>query len=90
MKNKLLVLFMSLLMSAVLLIGVVPAAFAEGGEVSGIVWVDKDADGVNNGERGFNAVKITLQKMLPDGTAESIVSTWSEKNGSYAFAVAET
>lgn len=89
MKNKLLVLFMSLLMSAVLLIGVVPAAFAEGGEVSGIVWVDKDADGVNNGERGFNAVKITLQKMLPDGTAESIVSTWSEKNGSYAFAVAE-
>lgn len=89
MKNKLLILFLSLLMSTLLLAGFVPAAFAEGGEVSGIVWVDKDADGVNNGERGFNAVKITLQKMLPDGSYESIVSTWTEKNGSYAFAVAE-
>lgn len=89
MKNKLLILFMSVLMSAVLLAGIIPVAFAEGGEVSGIVWVDKDADGINNNERGFNAVKITLEKMLPDGTAQSIVSTWTEKSGTYAFAVAE-
>lgn len=89
MKNKLLSLFLSILMSVVLLAGIVPVAFAEGGEISGIVWVDKDADGTNNGERGFNAVKITLQKMLPDGAFDDVVSTWTEKNGAFAFAVSE-
>ena len=89
MKNKLLILFTSILLSVLLLIGNMPVSLAEGGEISGIVWVDKDADGVNSGERGLNAVKITLQKMMPDGTFSDVVSAWTEKNGLFAFAAAE-
>lgn len=88
MKNKLFSTLGTFALILTLLVCTMPMAMASGGQVSGTVWVDKDANGINNDERGFSAVKVTLQKATEDAY-ETVVSTWTEKNGSYAFAVVE-
>lgn len=89
MKNKSFSLMIAFLAAAVLFLGLLPVAHAEGGQVSGVAWVDKDYDGSNNGERGIQSVKVTLQKVNSDGTVQDIVSTRTAANGSYAIAINE-
>ena len=61
---------------------------AEGGQVSGIVFVDKDANGVyDDGERAMQNVKVTLCSVYPNGETEDLISATTGKDGLYAFAV---
>lgn len=62
---------------------------AESAQVSGVVWLDKEIDGLNQDERGLSEVKVTLIRRLDDGTEMELASARTEKNGSYAFSVSE-
>ena len=86
--------FGSLLLLAFVLIlctGLFSFAMAEGGQVSGRVFVDKNADGImNEGERALQNATVTLCKAYPNGETEDITSVKTGKDGLYAFSTAQS
>lgn len=91
MKNNFKV-FCSLLLALCLILPVFALnAFAEsGGQVSGVVWVDKDADGLfNNNEKGYNNVTVSLHKMYGSDVFEQIMTMNTGKDGAFAFSTSE-
>ena len=81
-----------LLLALVLILctGLFSFAIAEGGQVSGRVFVDKNADGVmNEGERALQNATVTLCKAYPNGETEDITSVKTGKDGLYAFSTAQ-
>lgn len=77
--------FILILAMLLLLLGV-QGALAENGQVSGIVWVDKTADGViASGEGGLSGAKVTLEIKDESGKAQVAVNTTSSKSGDFLF-----
>ena len=64
----------------------VQGALAEDGQVSGIVWLDKTADGfLASGEGGLSGAKVTLEIKDADGKAQVAVNATSSKSGDFLF-----
>ena len=62
------------------------AALAEDGQISGIVWQDKTADGViASGEGGLSNVRVTLEIKDENGEAQVAVNTMSSGSGDFLF-----
>ncbi len=62
------------------------AALAENGQVSGIVWQDKTADGViASGEGGLSGVRVTLEIRDGAGEAQVAANTMSSSAGDFLF-----
>ena len=77
--------FILILAMLLLLLGV-QSALAENGQVYGIVWVDKTADGViGGGESGLSGAKVTLEIKDENGKAQVAVNTTSSKSGDFLF-----
>lgn len=89
MKNKQVFLFVSLIFALMMLLGLSSAALAEGGQVSGVVWNDKNIDGLFDGERVMPGVNVSLCRELEDGSFEELVSTRTGDDGMYAFSMPE-
>lgn len=64
-------------------------AWAEGGQVSGTVWYDKDGDGLLNAERGLPYVRVTLCTVYPNGQMDELASARTGDDGQYAFSIPE-
>lgn len=81
--------FFALLAALMLAAFVVPAHAADS-TVSGMVWLEKEVDGLMNGdEAGHPNVAVFLEKKNPDGSAVQVAATTTSKSGDYAFSVAE-
>lgn len=76
-----------LVLTVLLLFLGVQGALAESGQVSGIVWLDKTADGViASGEGGLSGAKVTLEIKDENGKAQVAVNATSSKSGDFLFA----
>ncbi len=63
---------------------------AEGGQVSGMAFADKNANGVfDEGERPMQNTQVTLCTISAQGESEDILTVKTGKDGLYAFAVAD-
>ena len=90
MLNKRFVAVLLFALALVFTAGLFSCALAEGGQVSGVVYVDKNADGVkNDGERALQNATVTLCKVYPNGETEDISSVKTGKDGLYAFATSQ-
>ncbi len=76
--------WMLLALSLILLVGLA-AAHAEGGNVSGMVWVEKTVDGEWIGESGLSDARVSLEQRSADGAVTTIGSVSTGKDGAYAF-----
>ena len=77
--------FILILAALFLLLGV-QGALAENGQVSGIVWQDKTADGViAGGETGLAGAKVTLEIKDANGKPQVAVNATSSKSGDFLF-----
>lgn len=81
-------LILSLLCAFLLSLGIFSAQ-SEGAQISGLVWLDKTADGCYNNESGLADVKITLERKTADGTVTALASVQTQRDGAFAFAVSE-
>lgn len=91
MLHKRLLSFIIFSLALVMLSGLFSVAVAEGGQVSGLVFFDKNADGLyNEGERAMQNVTVTLCKVYPNGETDDIASAKTGKDGLYAFAVSQS
>lgn len=78
---------LALMLSVLLTLCVWQAASAESGQISGMVWVEKTADGfLGSGESGLSGVKIMLEKKDENGQMSLAASTVSAKTGDFFFA----
>ncbi len=88
MCNKHFRIYLLLALSVLLMAGLIFNAQAAGGQVSGTVYIDKNADGsFTSGERTLLYVDVTLYRQLSSGEWDFIASTSTTKNGIYAFSV---
>ena len=62
------------------------SAMAEG-QVSGVVWVEKNVDGtLESGENGYGmGAKITLEKRYPTSDSDQYINRMSDQNGAFMF-----
>ncbi len=68
----------------------VQGALAEGGQVSGIVWLDKTADGViSGGEGGLSGVSVTLEMKDEGGKTRTAANAVTPKSGDFLFSSLE-
>ena len=75
-----------LLLSVLLLILGMQQCMAENGQISGLVWLEKNVDGViGSGETGVAGAKITLEKRDESGKAQVAVNDTSSKAGDFVF-----
>ena len=75
-----------LVLTMLLLFLGIQGALAENGQVSGIVWLDKTADGViASGEGGLSGAKVTLEIKDESGKAQVAVNATSSKSGDFLF-----
>ena len=75
-----------LILTALLLFLGVQGALADNGQVSGIVWLDKTADGViASGEGGLSGAKVTLEIKDENGKAQVAMNATSSKSGDFLF-----
>ena len=64
----------------------VQGALAEGGQISGKIWVEKTPDGVIAGsEGGLANAKVTLETKDAEGNAQVAVNAMSSKSGEFLF-----
>ena len=64
----------------------VQGALAEGGQISGKIWVEKTPDGVIAGsEGGLANAKVTLEMKDAEGNAQVAVNAMSSKSGEFLF-----
>ena len=61
-------------------------ALAEG-QVSGVVWVEKNTDGTyESGESGYGfGARITLEKRYPTSESDQYVNKMSDQSGAFVF-----
>ena len=79
-----------LLLAVLLLSLYLPAGLAEGGQVRGMVWMEKTVDGViGSGEGGQSGVLVTLEKQTDSGKAQEAGSAVTDKTGDFLFASLE-
>lgn len=64
------------------------SSHAEGAEISGMVWVDKDVNGLNDNEKPLGDVKVSLQMQQEDGSFALVSSVKTDKNGLYSLNIA--
>ena len=81
--------FLFLLLAVLLLLGLAVCAQAAGGEISGIVWLEKTVDGAMGNESGLAGAAVTLEHRLPDGSEEQLATVKTDRDGAYAFSVSE-
>lgn len=81
--------FLFLLLAVLLLLGLAVCAQAAGGEISGIVWMEKTVDGAMGNEPGLAGAAVTLEHRLPDGSEEQLATVQTDRDGAYAFSVSE-
>ena len=75
-----------LVLTVLLLFLGVQGALADNGQVSGIVWLDKTADGIiAGGEGGLSGAKVTLEIKDENGKAQVAVNATSSKSGDFLF-----
>ena len=75
-----------LFLSALFLFLLLPSSLAEGGQVSGLVWLEKTVDGViGSGEGGVTGAKVTLERRDDNGQPQVAVNTVSGKGGDFLF-----
>ena len=75
-----------LIFTMLLLILGVQGALAEGGQISGTIWVDKTPDGVMTGsEGGLSGTKVTLETKDAEGNARTAMNAVSSKSGEFLF-----
>lgn len=75
-----------LLLSALFLCLFLGGAQAEGGRVSGLVWLDKTPDGeISGGEGGFANARVILEGTDANGEAVMVNDTLTPKSGDYLF-----
>ncbi len=81
-KRGWLVLFAALLL---LFLGA-HCALAEG-QVSGVIWVEKNTDGTyENGENGYGfGARITLEKRYPTSESDQYINKMSDQSGAFVF-----
>ena len=81
-KRGWLVLFAALLL---LFLGA-HCALAEG-QVSGVIWVEKNTDGTyENGESGYGfGARITLEKRYPTSESDQYINKMSDQSGAFVF-----
>ena len=73
-----------LIFAMLLLVLGVQGAMAEGGQVSGVVWVDKTPDGVMAAnEGGLSGAKVTLEMKDAEGNAQVAKNTTASKSGEF-------
>lgn len=64
----------------------VSGCLAEGGQIHGVVWVEKTSDGVyGSGESGYENAKITLERLDESGVPQVAINTTSSRSGEFAF-----
>lgn len=79
-----------LLIASIMLLAGLCAAQAEGAQISGKVWVEKDVDGLMvSGESGLTYVRVTLEQRLQDGSIVQLASQDTGRDGLFAFSVAQ-
>jgi len=79
--------FLPLLVCLLLLI-LAAAALADGAQVSGTVYVDRNNDGVMQANDGpIEKAKVSLQQRLDDGTVRDLAAKTVGQDGAFAFAV---
>ena len=61
-------------------------AAAENGQIHGMVWLEKNSDGLyNSGENGLEFAKITLERLDENGVPQVAINTTSDRTGAYLF-----
>ena len=62
-------------------------AAAEDGkaQISGLAWVDKNTDGVNNGEGALTGVTVSLEAADADGVFHTVADATTGKDGIFLF-----
>lgn len=75
-----------LVFAMLLLFSGVQGALAEGGQIGGRVWVEKNPDGMIAGnEGGLSGAKVTLETKDAEGKAQVAVNAVSSKSGEFLF-----
>lgn len=71
-----------------LILACICCAQAEGTQIVGKAWVEKDIDGfMQETEAALSAVKLTLEERLEDGTIVTLAETQTGRDGLYAFSL---
>ena len=79
-------IFGLLVLSILLVVGLSSFALAENGQLRGMVWLEKTADGVfGGGEGGYENAKITLERLDENGQPQVAINTTSSRTGEYIF-----
>ena len=75
-----------LLLAALFLFTSMPFSLAEGGQIGGMVWLDKTVDGVlGGGESGVSGAKLTLERRDENGSSQAVGDAVTGKSGDYLF-----
>ncbi len=75
-----------LLFAILLLLPVFSAVSEDNGQISGMVWLDKTADGViGGGEAGVSGVRISLERRDEQGQAQLVGTAATGKSGDFLF-----
>ena len=80
--------WMLLIFSLLLAVGL-SAAQAAGGNVSGMVWVEKTVDGERIGESGFSGAKVTLEQRKDGGVLAAVGAVTTDQDGEFAFSAVQ-
>lgn len=76
-----------LLWIAVMLAMPVWAVQGQGGQVSGLVWLEKNVDGAFSNESGLAGAVVTLEQQAEDGGVTDIAQAVTGRNGNYSLSV---
>ena len=76
-----------LLLVALMLALPVKTAQGQGGQVSGLVWLEKNVDGAFSNESGLAGAVVTLEQQAEDGGIAEIAQTTTGRNGNYSLSV---
>ena len=81
--------FLRVLLPALAALFILPfccTASADSAGVSGIVWVDKNTDGIyQSNESALSGAQVTLERITDSAQPQSVVQSVTDKSGGYSF-----
>ena len=78
-----------LLLCALLILGGMIGAQAEGAQISGFVWLEKTVDGQFSGESGLSGARVILEQRTNQDATNAVKSIVTNASGNFDFSVAQ-